>query len=166
MDDDLKLLEAELKALVPATPPARLERRIATELGSSGRGACSLEQGYGRAALPWWRLAVLPLAAAAGFAAMLALGDRATVTPEPDVATSAAEPSPAEPAADELKPIHVENVLYEKTEEEVITATGAAARRERLRFVDTITWQNPRTNASLTWSVPREEVRIVPINYQ
>ena len=43
---------------------------------------------------------------------------------------------------------------------------GTPARRERLVFVDTITWSDPRTNASLTWTVPREEVRVVPVSFQ
>ena len=43
---------------------------------------------------------------------------------------------------------------------------GTPARRARLQFVDTITWKNPRTNSSLRWSVPREEVRIVPVVFQ
>jgi hypothetical protein len=32
--------------------------------------------------------------------------------------------------------------------------------------VDTITWKNPRTNASVRWTVPREEVRVVPVKFQ
>ena len=48
----------------------------------------------------------------------------------------------------------------------VTLADGTPARRERIQFVDTITWRNPRTNASLTWTVPREEVRVVPVVWQ
>jgi hypothetical protein len=58
-------------------------------------------------------------------------------------------------------------VLYAAEDEGIVTLDdGRPARRERLHYVDTVTWRNPRTNASLTWSVPREEVRIVPVNFQ
>ena len=43
---------------------------------------------------------------------------------------------------------------------------GTAARRERFQYVDTITWKNPRTNASVRWTMPREEVRVVPVKFQ
>ncbi len=151
MDEDLTCLEAELRALAPSPPPVTLERRIAAELAA------------GSVSLPWWRLALLPLATAAGFAGVLWLARQPSFTrADPPEETSAVASVP-EPAPDRFRPVRMENVLYERTEEEVVTATGAPARRERLRYVDTITWQHPRTNASLTWSVPREEVRVVPI---
>ena len=66
-----------------------------------------------------------------------------------------------------LKPVAAENVLVSASDEGLVTLEdGTPARRERLQFVDTITWKNPRTNSSLRWSVPREEVRIVPVVFQ
>jgi hypothetical protein len=66
-----------------------------------------------------------------------------------------------------FKPVAAENVLVSARDEGLITlADGTPARRERLHYVDTITWQNPRTNASLRWSIPREEVRVIPIAFQ
>jgi hypothetical protein len=66
-----------------------------------------------------------------------------------------------------LKPVAAEKVLYAAQDEGLVTLEdGTTARRERLSYVDTITWKNPRTNASLTWSVPREEVRVVPVHFQ
>jgi hypothetical protein len=32
--------------------------------------------------------------------------------------------------------------------------------------VDTITWRDPRSAASIQWSVPREELRIVPVVFR
>ena len=65
------------------------------------------------------------------------------------------------------KPVAAEKVLYAARDEGLVTLEdGTTARRERLSYVDTITWKNPRTNASLTWSVPREEVRVVPVHFQ
>jgi hypothetical protein len=66
-----------------------------------------------------------------------------------------------------LKPVAAENILYAARDEGlVLLDNGMPARRARLNYVDTIIWENPRTNASLKWSVPREEVRVVPISFQ
>jgi hypothetical protein len=66
-----------------------------------------------------------------------------------------------------LKPVAAENLLVVASDEGLVTLDdGTPARRERRQYVDTITWKNPRTNASLTWSMPREEVRVVPIVFQ
>jgi hypothetical protein len=105
-------------------------------------------------------LAALPAAAAVMLVFRLApgeaAGDRAVVAP----------PAVALPAGETLRPVAAQNVLYAAEDEGIITLDdGRPARRERLHFVDTVTWRHPRTNASLTWSVPREEVRIVPVNF-
>jgi hypothetical protein len=147
MDDELRNLEAELKRLRPVAPPPRVVAAIETELATR------------RPAAPSWGWAVaLPAAAAvamlAGVAMRRDLSNRATARTQPA-------------AAGVLKPVEVENVLYSARDEgEVTLADGTIARRERLRFVDTITWKNPQTNASLRWSVPREEVHVVPISFQ
>ena len=81
----------------------------------------------------------------------------------------ASEPGVAQTATTQegFKPVAAENLLYAVRDEGVITLSdGTEARRERLNYVDTITWKNPRTNASLIWSVPREEVRVVPVTFQ
>jgi hypothetical protein len=66
-----------------------------------------------------------------------------------------------------FKPVAAENLLVEARDEGYVTLDdGTTARRVRRSYVDTITWQDPRTNASLVWSVPREEVRVVPVLFQ
>ncbi|MBL9185971.1 MAG: hypothetical protein JNK23_00695 [Opitutaceae bacterium] len=66
-----------------------------------------------------------------------------------------------------MKPVAAENLLVSVRDEGLVTLDdGTRARRERLHYVDTIVWKNSRTHASLTWSVPREEVRIVPVVFQ
>lgn len=40
---------------------------------------------------------------------------------------------------------------------------GTAARRIRITSIDTMTWTDPLTKASLRWTVPREDVRIIPV---
>jgi hypothetical protein len=167
MHDDFQEFEAELKSLRPrAVSPklmARLERELVSGIPSSGRS------GY-TTATTWrsWKWAVWPAAAAVAVALALAV-----LRPVPasapivgPVATSPATPAVTSPA-DFYKPVRADNVLYSTREEGGVTlADGTPARRVRSQYIDTITWKNPRTNASLSWSVPRDEVRIVPVSFQ
>lgn len=155
MDDELLQLEAELKSLRPVAPTRQLEKRIAREL----EPAASARR---PAAVLWFWAAALPAAAALaiGVGALM----RRDLSPAPGSAPAVVEASPANA---QLKPVAAENVLYSATDEGlVILDDGTRARRERLNYVDTITWKNPRTNASLKWTVPREEIRFVPVNFQ
>jgi hypothetical protein len=168
MDDELRELECELRALRPMPPSAALQERLRRALDpdtvaplSLLRPADKLRQYH------WWWLAAFPAATAALFAVLLAL--RAPHRAGPGA------PKPAGPrpvavvhAADHgLKPVAAENLLYATDDEGLVTlADGTPARRERLHFIDTITWRNPQTNASLRWSVPREEVHVTPVVFQ
>lgn len=40
---------------------------------------------------------------------------------------------------------------------------GSSARRYRIRSLETVSWIDPRTKASLRWTLPREDVRVVPV---
>lgn len=152
MDDELQALEAELQRLRPAPPSPALRARLQRALAAPPAS-------HPNRRTDWWWL-TLPVAAAAMIVLNLKLQDSAPTSPEPALAGQAA-------VHDTLKPVAAENVLYAAADEGLVTLDdGTAARRERLHFVDTITWRNPRTNASLTWSVPREEVRIVPVRFQ
>lgn len=144
MDEDLQPLEDELKRLRPAAPPrelvARLEWRIAPPR---------------RARLLRFSWVALPIAAAV--AALLA----------PTPATRRAAPPAEAPETAQFKPVAAKNLLLASHDDGLVTlADGTPARRVRQSYVDTITWENPRTKASLKWSVPREEVRVVPVSYQ
>lgn len=157
MDDDLLPLEAELKRLRPAAPTRDLLARLEGELATPA---------VQRASRTWWILAgALPIAAGLAFAIIVASHrDQAPSNVRVEPAAQARSTAGA-PAA--FKPIAAENVLYDARDEGFITLEdGTPARRERLNFVDTITWKNPRTNASVRWSVPREEVRVVPVIFQ
>lgn len=182
MDDDLQKLEAELKLLRPAAPTrdflARLERELATPATGPGPAAEPVR----RPSRLWWLWAgALP--AAAALAMMLIFFPRSRPTPSPAVAPALAPrltPAPITPAplpttAEQLvaestaafKPVAAENVLYAAHDEGLVTLDdGTTARRERLNYVDTITWKNPRTNAQVRWTIPREEVRVVPVKFQ
>lgn len=108
----------------------------------------------------WVVFAALPIAAAV--AVLLSLSRQPSAT-----TARASAGSGIPPTNDVLKPVAAENVLYAVRDEGVVTLDdGTTARRERLNYVDTIKWQNPRTHASLTWSIPREEVRVVPVRYE
>lgn len=152
MDDEDLQLEAELKSLRPRRLAPGLEARTAAALSRRRRLAAG-----------WW--VALPLAAALTVA-LVPWRQVSDVAPVAAVAPAPPDFAP-EPTPDEYKPVAAENLLYASRDEGVITlADGVQARRLRRSYVDTITWRNPRTNASLKWSVPRDEVRVVPVNFQ
>lgn len=156
MDDDFQSLEAELKRLRPAAPSASLRTRVGESLTPPPRERRGV-------LLRWAWVAALPAAAAV---AWVLWHPKAPARVSPGNAPIASVPSDA-PAAEVLKPIAVENVLYAAHDEGLVTlADGTSARRQRLSFVDTVTWKNSRTNASLVWTVPREEIRLVPVVLQ
>jgi hypothetical protein len=173
MDDDLLKLEAELKRLRPAAPTrdflARIERELATPIAPPAAAPVR------RPAPLWWLWAgALPAAAALAVMVTLAARNRSpSAAPKPVAAPIAAveKPTVAEQLVAEstaaFKPIAAENVLYAARDEGLVTlADGTPARRERLNYVDTFVWKDPRTNASVRWTVPREEVHVVPVKFQ
>ena len=144
MDNDLHELEAELTRLHPIAPSEMVKARIERDLGMRRSNS--------------WVWAAFPLAAAVALAVFLK--DRAVETPmAPAVATARATPT--------FKPVSAKNMLYEHRDDGLVTlADGTTARRYRNSYVDTITWKDPRTQASLRWSVPRTEDRVVPVTFQ
>jgi hypothetical protein len=161
MDDELQQLEAELKQLEPSAPPRELVARLERELNCEPvrRPLAGLR----------WLWVALPAAAAIAMVLVQFSG-----SPKPilvplgnTISTAHSLVIAAAPNETPLKPVAAENVLISATDEGLVTLDdGTQARRERLQYVDTITWKNARTNASLTWRVPREEVRVVPIAFQ
>jgi hypothetical protein len=165
MDDELQQLEAELKRLRPSAPSLRVNVGIRTALT-----VAPAQAGQPRASrLYWWWAAALPAAAALTLTLVYFSSSRVARSSRPGL-VQGASPSAGQsrPAGDlPLKPVAAEKLLISASDEGLVTLDdGTQARRERFRFVDTITWKNPRTNASLTWSVPREEVRVVPVVFQ
>ena len=124
--------------------------------------------GAWRASSRWWLWAgALPAAAAFAVAITLVMRHDAppAAVPLSPLAADAAGPSPVVLPAT-FKPIAAENVLYAAQDEGIVTLEdGSPARRERLNFVDTITWKDSRTNASVRWTIPREEVRVIPVSF-
>lgn len=69
-------------------------------------------------------------------------------------------------APDAFRPVKAANVLYDVRDEGlVLLEDNTPGRAVRARYVDTYTWKNPATNASLKWSVPRDEVRVLPASF-
>ena len=156
MDNDLQELEAELQRLRPLAPSRAVTDAIARQLAAAPRHHRN-----------FWAWTALPLAA---MGAGLVLLREQTVAPAPAPSlTLAPVPATTAPvvAAARYKPVSAENLLYAQSDEGLVTLSdGTQARRTRSSYVDTITWRNPRTQASLKWSVPRTEERVVPVSFQ
>jgi hypothetical protein len=166
MDNSLQELENELKALRPRGARSRwlnqINRELAAELPTSARPVYSTATNLRSWKWLGWRApalaAALALVATVG---VLSLREKETVVP----AVAALTPSLAAVAKRPVyQPVAATNVLYDLTDEGSVGG-GLGARQVRARFVDTYTWKNPRTNASIKWTVPRDEVRVVPANY-
>jgi len=169
MDESLQELENELKSLQPRRAPARwlnqINRELAAELPASTRPRYASATNLGSWKWLGWRTAG-PAVALALVAAVGLVNLRRPV-PSEVPALLAAAPNPVTPAAvPAYVPVTASNVLYDLKDEGAVQGEGEAlARRVRARYVDTYTWKNPRNNASIKWTVPRDEIRVVPASY-
>ena len=163
MDDELFKLEAELKRLRPAVPSRERLRRLDAELtpAPAARRAVGVSRGWA-----WWVwVGALPVAAALAVAFVVSPRPPPIATNPGPVAADAPVSATATEAM--FKPVAAENVLYAASDEGPVTLDdGTSARRERLSYIDTINGKNSRTNASVRWTVPREEIRVVPVKFQ
>ena len=164
MDNSLDELENELGRLTPRRPSAGLMDRLEHDLGA-GSAAPVAPKYTSATSLRSWKWAGWSLAGAVAAVAVL-LGVRGTR--EPVVTSPAASPvvaiasSPAQRAVNRYEPVKASSVLYDLKEDGAATLPDQTEGRQvRYRYVDTYTWRNPATNASLRWSVPRDEVRLV-----
>jgi len=170
MDDSLKDIEAELKRLRPRPPSpellARIERAIEqTEPGTEIRP--SPAEPAPRSGFSWR----LFWPAAAGLASavwlVVAYSERPawpqpTEAQKPAIAQNVERPRIGTRA---FKPVGAAELRYASFKSGVIPlADGSIVRRVCDRYVDVYTWRNPHTNASIQWTLPREEVRVEPID--
>lgn len=161
MDDTLQDLENELKRLRPSGPSPELMARFEAEL--TPRPA---PRRYTSAtSLRSWKWAGWSLAGATAVAALLLALQPAgpsKTTPAPAATpTTVAQVTPRSDA-NRYTPVRASSVLYDMKEDGYTRLPdNSEARQVRYRYVDTYTWKNPSTNASLRWSVPRDEVRVV-----
>ncbi len=196
MDDtSLQDLENELKALRPRRPSVLLRARVEHELSQAADAAPAASAAKSAApryssatTLRSWKWFSWQMAAAASVALAVSLGvwrwqsaeSTAPAAPEQVLAKNAIAPAEEAPVAaepplasralaarDSYRPVKAVNVLYDLQDEgPVLLEDNTPARRVRARYVDTYTWKNPATNASLKWSVPRDEVRVMPARFQ
>jgi len=159
MDEEIEQLEAELKRLRPVAANRRLHEAIAREL-SPVRSTSLL-----RRARTW---IALPVAAAlVGSVLYFTAFGPPISRPTSPAPASATPPIAAQSSMPQFRPVAARNILVSATDEGLVSlADGTPARRIRQSYVDTIVWQNRATKASLTWTVPREEVKVVPVSYQ
>lgn len=152
MDDELQQLEDELRRLRPSRVSDRLSRALERSLATSGR----------RRAARIIVLAGVALPVAAAIALIFVWTPRENARDERGSVADDGAPDVAR-----FKPVAADSVLLDERDEGyVVFADGMPARRWRQFSVDRITWKDAATNASLTWTVPREEVRVVPVSFQ
>ena len=177
MDESLQQLEDELKSLRLRRPSPQLVDRLTSELVAETDGVAAPASRYTtRATFGSWKWLGWRTA---GLAAVLALGATLGITflrphappAAPQADALAADNPPAVPLTpsvtpvgrEQYQPVVATNVLYDLRDEGLVNADGGRpARQVRARYLDTYTLKDPRTNASLKWSVPRDEIRVVP----
>lgn len=160
MDSSLEELENELKTLPPRRAAApwlnKINRELAAELPAAARPRYASATNLSSWKWLGWRTAGLAAALA-----LVALAGLVSFRQSPSAVTP-----PALAAAPAYQPVAAANVLYDLKDEGVVQLDrDTAARQVRARYVDTYTWKNPRTNASIKWTVPRDEIRVVPASY-
>lgn len=177
MDDLHHDLEAELKALRPRQPSEVLRARLETELERSGTFAAGRKRYTTATSLTSWKWLGWRLGAGIAVLALAAVGvSRYATRPAPaaplpptsaSVSSAASAATPVLTAVpDVYRPVSAASVLYDlKDEGTVYVGDRQPARQARFRYVDTVTWTNPRSRASLKMSVPRDEVRVLPASF-
>jgi len=173
MDESLQQLEDELKSLRLRRPSAQLTDRLTAELAAETEEIAAPVRRYttstNLSSWKWlgWRTAGLAAALAVGALAGFMVFKSRPPSPSLPAQVVAADPGPVQPAApaarNQYQPVAATNVLYDLRDEGLVDIEGASpARQVRARYVDTYTWTNPRNNSSLKWSVPRDEIRVIP----
>lgn len=177
MDESLQNLEAELKSLRLQRPAPPLLERIEHDLAAQrDESAAATSPRYTAATnLNSWKwlgwqtagvAAALALVATVSF--MVLRRPVASAPASPPAQLARANPEGHIPPAnaariDQYQPVAATNVFYDLKDEGPVDVDGTtSARRYRYRYLDTYTWKNPRNNASLKWSVPRDEIRVLP----
>lgn len=169
MDETLQELENELKRLTPRRPSNALMHALESELGApTPVTRTHRHDAVTNLRTRKWTSWSLAAAAIVAFAAMFQFARRAptpAMRPSVELATKTpATPESLSPVipANRYEPVQATSVLYDMKEDGAATlADQSEGRQVRYRYVDTYTWKNPATNASLRWSVPRDEVRVV-----
>lgn len=164
MDETLQELEYELKRLTPRRPSAGLMETLERELGPAAAGE-PVARYNSATSLRSWKWATWSLAgmAAAIALALILQSHRQPVNPPTALATTQpVSVKSKDTPVNRYQPVHASSVLYDLKEDgTTYLPDQTEGRQVRYRYMDTYTWKNPATNASLRWSVPRDEVRLV-----
>jgi hypothetical protein len=140
-ESDLKDLEAELSALRPSPLPSAMRTRVAIAFQAPQK-----TKGLS------WRLGWPALGAMAAVALIAAV--------------SMHSPRKQAQAPAEFEPVSAEEVVTAVRDDgDVVLGDGTPARQLDTSVVQTVVWKDPASNATLSWSAPREEIRIVPVSY-
>ncbi len=165
MDDTLQELENELKRLTPRRPSAGLMQAMEREFGPEAVAAPARRYSTATSLRSWkwatWSFA--GVAAAIALVAVLQSNRRPAKSSASILAATqtVASKTPVTPV-NRYQPVRASSVLYDLKEDgTAYLPDRTEGRQVRYRYVDTYTWKNPATNASLRWSVPRDEVRVV-----
>lgn len=168
MVDDFSDLEAELKRLRPravsATVQTAVERGLAASPAESPAAWPPARPRRYTTATLWTSWKWANWSAAATLA--LLVGGYEVLRPYAALAMGRGEgwSSASDPI---FRPVTAQKVVVSASEEGFVTlADGSTGQAVRELAYNTITWRNPATRASLTWTVPSEEVRVVPVRYQ
>jgi hypothetical protein len=168
MDDSLQDLERELQTLALRRPSAQLLERIERDLAGPAESAQAAQRPRYTTATnltswKWNRWRTASLAAALALAAVLGLVYSPKRVPSPGVLPGVANPASSSGSAAQYAPVAASNVLYDLKDEGLIKGEdGVPLRRVHYRYVDTYSWKSTKRNASLKWSMPRDEIRIIP----
>lgn len=168
MDETLQELENELKRLTPRRPSAALIKALEGELGLPVASASARRDNAAAGVRPWkWASWSLAAAAVIAFVALFQFA-RQPAAPSAQPAVEVAVAPTVKPVRSDTtpgnryEPVQATTVLYDLKEDgTAVLADRTEGRQVRYRYVDTYTWKNPTTNASLRWSVPRDEVRVI-----
>jgi hypothetical protein len=169
MDETLQELENELKRLTPRRPSPRWVGKIERELGATAMPVLPIATSPVTDSTRPWKWVPWAAAAAAAVALIAVLQSRkgspsmGESPPNEVAATAPLNPGTPEPqVSNRYEPVQATSVLYDLKEDgAAILPDQSQGRQVRYRYVDTYTWKNPTNNASLRWSVPRDEVRVI-----
>lgn len=162
-NEDLEL-ENELRALRPRSVTNGLIQRIEQELARAAQLRVLPSPSYPRPSsfATGGVLMVNRMVGWACAAAFVAGLGYLSVAPPLSLRQLAA----AAHAAPAGTPATQENVVLGTQDEGIVTLDdGTTARRYRIQSVDKVTWTLPQNKASVQWSVPREDVQLVPVAY-
>jgi hypothetical protein len=154
MSDNFDALEQELRALRPAAPSDELVRSIDRVMGESAAGAGEQVTPRRRVRAAGWGAWAWGNWAVAGALALVVVTVSRDGPAVPDHAAGAGVES-----GPDYRPVEAARYVVEVVDEGVVTLEdGTPVRRVRESFVDSLTWRDEATKATLVVNLPGEDV--------